>query len=278
MAYDIIENSEQDGKPIELYLFTVGSTEYKYTNAQEIQTSSADAGDFIPIEIDRTQPEQSKELSRTSLTVSLPRDAEIAQRFVAFVPNVRIHLVIYRQHEGDITSFTNHFIKVWEGNVKSVTWKEAIAEIQCDPTMMGLKRMGLRMTYGPTCQNALYGTRCGVLKEDFQTDCALDAVDGIVLTADEIGATANDEWFPGGYAERANGEIRFIVAQSGNTITILYPFNNLLAGETVSLFAGCKHDIETCFTKFNTDENVDAENFFGFHVNPKRNPYTTGLK
>lgn len=278
MSYSSVENSEQDGKPVELYKFVVGSTHYLYTSAQEDVISNTNGGlaeTYTPLEIQRTAPEQSKELQRTALTLTVPRDAAIANQFVAFLPSELIFLTIYRQHDGNPTEF----IRMWAGRVKSVSWKESIAEIECNPRMMSLKRQGLRKDFGASCQHTLYDEGCGVLKEDFETSVLISNVTGSVLTGTgEIAATADADWFVTGYAKRTNGEIKFVVAQSGDTVTLLVPFTGLLPGETISIFAGCKRDIDTCFVKFNVPENVDAENFFGFHVNPKKNPFKTGLQ
>ncbi len=143
---------------------------------------------------------------------------------------------------------------------------------------MGLKRQGLRKNFGASCQHALYDGGCEVLKTDYDTDVHVSDVDGTTITGSgEITATSDADWFVSGYAERANGEVRFVIAQSGDTIEILFPFTNLPVGEHITVYAGCKRDIDTCFNKFNTTENPDAKNFLGFHVNPKRNPFHTGL-
>lgn len=282
MSYDSTENSVQDGQPVELYKFQVGSSKYLYTSAQEIQgagtnTEPAHVGDlenYLPLEITRSDPEQGKELARQTITVTVPRATDIANQFVAFVPTKRIALTIYRQHESP-----NAWVQMWKGRVRSVTWKEGgIAELEAAPTLMALKRQGLRKNFGSSCQHALYDSGCAVLKTDYDTSVLVSAVVGTTITGTgEITATTADDWFVSGYAERTNGEIRFVIAQSGDMVDVLFPFTALAPGETITIYAGCKRDVQTCFDKFNTTENPDAANFFGFHVNPKKNPFHTGL-
>lgn len=279
-TYDTSENSIQDGKPVELYKFTSGSlTLFRYTSAQRQITSNTNLGlseDYLPLDgLTRTSPDQSKELKRSAITVSVPRDADIANMFVSFLPPKRIKLTIFRQHDGN----PNDFVRYWSGRVTQVAWKESMAEIECQPTLMRLQRMGLRRNFGSGCQHVLYdGIGCRVLAAGFETDVLISDVATTVLTGSgEIAASPEADWFEAGFAERDNGEIRYVITQSSDTVTVLFPFTNLAPGETVSLFAGCKHDIETCATKFNTAENPLADNYFGFHVNPKKNPYVTGL-
>jgi uncharacterized phage protein (TIGR02218 family) len=273
MSYSSVENSAQDGKPVECYRFLIGSTLYLYTSAQEEIVSNTNGGlpeTYLPIEIDRTAPEQSKELQRTALNVTVPRDAAIAALFVSSLPSKRIHLSIFRQHDGNPTEF----IKFWQGRVKQVTWKESLAELECHPTMMGLKRQGLRKNFGGSCQHALYDDGCTVLKTDFDTAVTVSAVSGETITGSgEIAATSAADWFVSGYAQRANGETRFVIEQSGDTVRVLTPFTSLPVSEVITIYAGCKRDADTCAVKFN---NID--NFFGFHVNPKSNPFKVGLK
>lgn len=273
MTYSALENSEQEGKPVECYRFTIGTQVYRYTSAQEDIVSNTDEGlpeTYLTLPIDRSAPEQTKELSRTALTVTTPRDAAIAEQFVAFLPSKRVYLAIFRQHDGNPTEF----IKFWQGRVKQVTWEESLAKIECHPRMLALKRQGLRKNFGGSCQHALYDDGCTVDAFAFDTLVDISDVDGETLTGSgEIAATADADWFVSGYAQRTNGEVRFVIAQSGDTIQVLTPFTNLLPSETITVFAGCKRDAETCDEKF---DNMD--NFFGFHVNPKRNPFVTGLK
>lgn len=278
MSYDATENSIQDGTPKELYKFVVGSTAYSYTSAQEAQsvnTGLAGADEsYTPLEMQRSDPEQGKELARQVLTVQVPRNSDIANQFVAFVPSKRVYLSIYRTHTGGAD-----YVQLWKGRVRSASWKEdGTADLECAPTLMSLKRQGLRKNFGSSCQHALYDSGCGVLKADFATSVLVSDVDTTVITGTgEIAATSEPDWFVSGYAERANGEKRFVIAQSGDTIEVLFPFTALAPGETITVYAGCKRDIDTCFNKFNTTENPDAANFFGFHVNPKKNPFQTGL-
>lgn len=277
MSYDSSDNSIQDGAPKELYKFFVGSTTYRFTSSQETQTANTNMGaseSYTPLEMQRTDPQQGKELARQSLMLTVPRASTIANLFVAFVPSHRIYLTIYRTHTGG-----DDYVQLWSGRVRSVEWKDnGTADMDCAPTLASLKRKGLRKNFGSSCQHALYDGGCGVLKTDYDTSVLISAVSGTTLTGTgEITATTEDDWFVSGYAERANGEIRFVIMQSGDTVEVLFPFTALAPGETITIYAGCKRDIDTCLNKFNTAENPDAANFFGFHVNPKKNPFHTGL-
>lgn len=282
MSYQDNETSIQDGKPIELYRFVIGasaaasvgeSVYFLYTSGQQVITATtADPSSetFTPLEIERTAPEQTRELARQGITVTMPRDAGIAQQFIAHLPTSRIYLTIFRKHTQDSGS---DFIQFWTGRVKQVTFAESTALVQCEPSTTLLKRRGLRKNYGSLCQHALYDAGCKVDPDDFDTAVDVSAVDGEFITGSgEISGSAEVDWFVSGTATRSNGEVRFIIEQSGDQIRVLTPFNNLLTSETLTLLAGCKRDITTCRDKFDNEENA-----FLFHVNPKKNPFSTGL-
>jgi hypothetical protein len=289
MSYQSLETSIQDSEPIELYTFIIGATFYRYASGQLDITAITESGashDYTAIPISRTEPEQTKELARQNITVTVRRDCDVANKFVSFLPSDAITLNIWRMQPA------NNPVLYFTGTVKSLTWKDGTeAELLIAPVLSLLKRAGLTACYGATCQNALYdgdggGTgRCSVVRDDYKTtdtltDVGEDAT-GFYLEASTLGAAgdATDTWFPAGYAERTNGDKRFIIGQSGNKVYLLLPFpSDLDAGDSVDFFAGCAHDIDTCFSKFNTTENPDAADFFGFHVNPRRNPFTQGLK
>ena len=55
--------------------------------------------------------------------------------------------------------------------------------------------------------------------------------------------------------------------QYGSGLTLIYPAP-LTPGETVSLYPGCDHTLQTCHGRFN-----NAENFGGFPWIPRRNPF-----
>lgn len=281
MSYESNDLSEQDGKPAELYLFTVGASTYTYTSGDlTVRINFPDSNtDYVPLEIERTTIEQSKELARASLEISMPRDAFIPSLFVSGVPTNFVGMSILRMHsDGDYRNY-------WTGRVRSVEWKESIAILHCDPLLALLKRAGLRAQWGPTCQHALYDGGCTMDRANFLTTITLTDVgvdsdgNGLLTGSGEIAAKSDDTWFPSGYAQAADGQIRFIVAQTGDTVSILQSFVGVGIGDSVDLYAGCAHDIQTCHDKFVDGDHPDGNeaNFFAFHVNPVKNPFVTGL-
>ena len=64
-----------------------------------------------------------------------------------------------------------------------------------------------------------------------------------------------------------------ILAQSGDTMTLLLPFSLDVAGQDIDLFAGCAHDLTTCDVKF-----AATLNYGGFPFVPRKNPFNVTLR
>lgn len=281
MTYIAKELSVSDGRPIELYDFVLGTTHYRYTSAEHTVNAVLPAGagtfDFEPLEnLGRNDPELSKELNQGKLEVTMMRDAPIALLFKAFVPSVELELNIYRKHDND-----TQVVSFWNGQVKDCRWSGPEATLTCETNLGKSRRRGLRQTFGPTCQWALYGSGCGINKELYRTNAVVTATTGATFTAAAIASpvapagivTSSPKWFVAGLAIRANGEMRSIVAQTSTSVTLMLPFANLVVGETIALYAGCDHSLTACNTKFQNVFNARL-----FNITPTKNPFTHGLK
>lgn len=269
MSYLVQEKSESSGAPIELYRFSSDGflDPYLYTNHGDDVTYNFETYTAIPMS--RSQPEHSQEVAHRELSIEMPRDNPLAARWISFVPPKTVWLTIYRFHEGD-----SEVVVFWQGKVRGVAWNGNLATLSCQPTDSVFNRMGLRSTYGASCSHILYDDGCKISNVLYKIATALVTVNGITLTAPAF-ATFPDTtpvpngWWVTGYIERPlNGDLRYITAHTGDTITILVGFEGLLAGEVINIYAGCNHTFSTCDIKFN-----NTDNFGGFPFVPAKNPF-----
>lgn len=244
----------------------MGTQTWAYTSADHPVTYLSNT--YTPIEnLQRSNPEQSQERALGQLTIQMPHDADIAALFIGYVPPQPIWVSVFTEHDGD-----SEFTTFWQGRVSSVVFENSIATLNCDPIDRMFKRLGLRQKFQPACNHYLYSTGCTIVKDLFLVNATVGAVSADTVTSGDIGAKP-DDWFTAGYAERSNGDRRFITAHTGNTITLLQPFSHLTVGEVIKVYAGCKRDPATCQSKFS-----NIVNFGGFPLVPLKNPFKVGLK
>ena len=68
-------------------------------------------------------------------------------------------------------------------------------------------------------------------------------------------------------------ERRLIVNQAGTGVVVNYPFRRLKVGDTILMYAGCRHNSPDCNSKFG-----NGDNFLGFEYIPYINPFEVGIK
>lgn len=274
MSYILIESSETQGFPVELYRFssTGFDQSYYFTSSQEDVVYNGNT--YVSTYIKRTQPELTSEKNAQKIQVTIARDNDLASKWLFYSPANTVWLTIYRFHLSDID---NQYKVFWQGRVRSA--ERLINEVQlgCDLIDSAFDREGLRRTFANVCFHMLYGTRCKVPKASFQNTGTISGVSGDTLSANTFANFSDsspvpDGYWINGYVERSNGDVRFVVQHTGVTVTLLTPFEDMQVGETVSIFAGCDHAFVTCLNKFN-----NVINYGGFPYLPSENPFTIKL-
>jgi uncharacterized phage protein (TIGR02218 family) len=269
MSYDSLEKSRNDGNPVELFRFSMGSTVWRYTSADRRIYASV-GGDglqlYEPEPMERDESDYSQEDQSGTLQVLLSRFNPVAHLFMAQSPPQPVALTIYRLHYTDgATAVT--FI----GKVSSVVYEGPTAALRCSPLSAAMNRNIPRLLQQKHCNWALYGPGCGLNKESFKDTGTVASVSGFMVTAD-VFATRADGWFDTGWMELADGTRRYITAHVGNTVTLQDPFLSLPNGTAFSAFAGCLRTEAVCASKFS-----NLVNFLGFERIPSRNPYELGM-
>lgn len=257
------ETSVDAASPVELYEFRRGSGVWRYTSASE--DIVYDAFTFTAVPLARSGIEQTNETGRAGLRVTLPRDADVVQGFVATPPSEVTLLTVHRQHRLD-----NETAVVWMGRVLNAEWHGSEVELNCEPVYTSLQRTGLRRLYQRNCPHVLYGTDCRVSAVTHRVQGTVVALNGNAITvAAAAGFPAGH--FAGGYATWSAGGItekRMIVAHTGDNVTLSAVPPGLVVGATVMLYPGCDHTLATCEAKF-----ANSANFGGFPFIPTKNPF-----
>jgi uncharacterized phage protein (TIGR02218 family) len=266
MTYEALETSLQDATPIELYEFEYGPNRFLYT---DLDTSYIYLSkEYLPLQISHTPFEESVELARNNITVTVPRDAPIADLFRIYPPSEEVSLTIYRIHRTD----PDQEIKVvWIGRVLNASWKGVRADLHCENLFTSFKRKGLRRLYQKACPHVLYGPDCRAVKGDSLVTVPVSGVDGSTVTSPSL-TVEPAGLFPGGLLEWEKlpdvWERRRIKDQLGDAIVLAQPVYDLIGGALIDLYPGCAHDKVDCVGKF-----ANILNYGGFTDITKKNPF-----
>lgn len=263
MSYATREASTDAGSPIELYEFRSGGTAWRYTSGAQDTTFGTDVYTAVPMK--RGSIEQTGEIGRAGLRITLARDVAIAEAFIASPPSEVTLLTLYRQHRGDAET-----VVIWMGRVLNAEWRGSELELNCEPVYTSLKRTGLRRLYQRNCPHVLYGTSCQASAVVHRVPGSVVSLTGVLLSVPAAAGFATGH-FAGGFATwAASGltEKRMIVAHTADSVTLSAVPPGLAVGDTISLYPGCDRTLATCDTKFG-----NSANFGGFPFTPAKNPF-----
>lgn len=278
MTFAALEASQEAGRPVELYTFTLSLEVFRYTTAEDDQVVAGNT--YQAAAIRRSKVSQGPEARRSTLTLEMPGDLDLPARYVLSAPSERARVVIQRFHRGD-----GELHAVFDGLVKSVAFDGGrdgrVAKMAIDPAITATSRQIPLFTYGAQCQNVLgdgFGAGasglCDVDLEDpaFRHQATVSASTGLVVTLP--GAAAfGDGWFNGGTVRTTAGtDARLVLTQVGDVLTLHIPFPFPVVGLSMIARAGCDRSTATCSAKFGK-----IERFQGFAWVPLFNPFE-GLK
>jgi len=261
MTYESQETSQFSGEPVECYRFTVGGESWFYTSAdREIVLPT---GTFIPEVISHNEQELSQEDGSGSIDILVTRTNPIAALYIPFVPTSAPYISIYRAHRGSEEDPRVSFV----GKITDVRFKGSEAILTCSPISQSTDRRFPALTYQTQCNWALYSTPCGIDKSAYRDEILITEIDGNDLVSNDF-SLRPDGWFTAGWMERSNGDVRFVVAHTGDRVTLMNPFTDLASLETVGAYAGCDRTETACDTKFS-----NLVRHLGFSRIPSRNPH-----
>jgi uncharacterized phage protein (TIGR02218 family) len=271
MTFDAQETSRESGSVLELYEFVLGLETFRFTSFQRDVTWSG--LNYTATTISRSKTGASIEDVAGQVTITTTIDNPVAEKFIPNVPGSVGSVRILRAHINDPAEES---VLSFEGFIANVTLDgELEAKILCNPNTKIFDRAAPRFTFMGLCNHILYDARCKVDISLFDFTGLVSAVSGNDITVNGASGLGAD-FFVGGFARFPAGstdDARMILAQSGDTMTLLLPFAETILGSDIDLFAGCDHSLAICESKF-----ANVINYGGFPFVPRKNPFNTRLR
>lgn len=270
-SFDVYESSTESSQPIELFEFIKGTDEFRYNSTEDEITIGGDT--YLPIAIGRGNIAQGSDQSTRNVIVTMPASVSLAQQFIDRPPGEKVTLNIYRLQRPEVPTFNTQAL-LFKGTVQSVRYPGdgTSAEFAVRSIESALNGNIPRFTFMGMCNHILYDNNCGVNASNFDHLGTCTSISGDTVTISGLAASGID--FVGGYV-RPTGEndFRMVLAQSGDVLTLLLPFQNDPTGTNMQAFAGCDHVLTgDCALVF---DNV-AE-FGGFHFVPSKDVFREGV-
>lgn len=269
MTYSAFEESNEAGRPIALYSFRYGNTEWFYCTADEDKTV---AGDTYLARAITDQGVTQGGSDQNDFRIAVQADHPLVPLFRNGQPNGKVWLEVRRWHIGDPD---NEVPLLWSGTVISVLeTDDAAYELVCRSLGGSYDRQGLRLAWGRMCPHVLYDIGCNVNNSNPKEAHAYPRVLAS-LTGTRFTCVAHSEpeegTFSGGFLEltREDGSFdrRGIEYQVGNDFLVLGSTRGLSVGDEVTLYPGCPRNTTSCKAFDN------LPNYGGFPHLPGKSPF-----
>lgn len=257
MTHQTFEQSNRSARPVSFYRFAWGNTAWHYCNADRV--IPLDGQDYTPIAI--TEGEIKAGGSEVpQLKLDVPADLPVVGLFRGTPPATRVTLTVRTMHPDDPDQEAKFR---WVGPVTNVQPQDN-ASAAIISRVNGLRKAGLRLTYGKGCKFALYGPGCWVDKALWGVARTVVSVTGNSVQLDA--PTPVEGHFNGGMIEwDADGlgtlDARTIERETASdTILLFGRGDGISVGMAVTLYPGCTHNSEGC-TGFDNLANYPGLDF-----------------
>lgn len=265
MTYDVQERSNYEGRPINLYQFSVAGANWFYTDAQE-NVNVPGVGLFETCICSHGTIRRSGDSDADDVTVTLPASTAFATLYRGTPPSAPVRFTLRQRHMHD-----DETVVVWGGVVKSGRRKDRMStELTCRTFTADLARPGVRLTWQRGCPHALYDSECKVARAAYAVSVQVSAAGGYGIVA-PIGSYPSG-YFAGGIVEFTHvlgyTDTRAIESHSGSSLTLLTPADGIAAESFVTLYPGCDRTSLTCDVKFN-----NLLNYGGIRHLPTKSPF-----
>jgi hypothetical protein len=272
MSYNSAETSSHDGSKVELYLFYTEDGKFSHGNTTDRLPITALSHVFTPTAIKRSELRQSAgESSSERMTITVPWDHPVAVMHVPYLPPRPVRVSVYSYQRRDLSL---EIVQGFTGYIAAFSQKGDEAELACTQIIDTFQQQVPWAVFKANCIWSTYEEGCGVDRNAFKTATALTDVSGADITSPAFGAAGGGDpnWFKAGYViDTESGEVRFVIAQTGNTLRLVYPFSSAVKGANVEAFAGDDRTEVTCRTKFH-----NKLNYLGFDHAPQFNVFERG--
>lgn len=266
MSFDPIEISDDEGRPIFLYSFTVGAAVFRYTSGDADVILNGYKWTAVPISDDGVK--LTGEAVTDSIVITAPNTIAPAQMFIGTPPSQAVMVGIYHYHEGDteaVLGYVGELMQVGQPQPGTATFT-------CDAISASMQRDGLRLGWQRTCPYALYDTlTCKVDKAAHALETKVFEIVGNNVVLQDANSLP-DGTLAGGFIEWEHPvrgtEFRGIETHVGNTVGMFGLADGLYYGLDVKAYPGCDRRVATCTTKFN-----NLVNYGGVPDMPGKSPF-----
>lgn len=224
---------------------------------------------------------------RRDITVFLGIDDDRLRRYFTTASAEKIAVYIIRISAeklltGEVLDYDTDGFLLTSGVIGKIAIEGVQIAAQITPEPFLANQNLPRFFFSRTCNHPLGSTACGVNRESFKaaaTITALDAAQKIV----ELSITppgANAEYFRAGHL--VHGPTGVVIgiswSDAGGTagaarLRLHFWSLELEVGDTITAYAGCRHIVDDCITKFS-----NGDNFGGFPYIPNRSPFLHGIR
>lgn len=274
-GFATLHASEEDSRPVELYRFSLGSENFLCSSSEDAITTSL--GTWEPVQgLGRGDAKFGVKERDQSFPVTMPASHEFVQRYLKRPPAERgmVTIVVV---ERDETPLISTLWLVAQGFVKTVGFPGTgkVAQISVVGIDVALNRQIPRRTCAAKCTHFLYGPGCEVDPDLHKFSGTVSAENGLVITLPGAGAFSSKFGTDGFIRPQGvTSDFRTIIDQSGDQLTLSWPFPDSLLGSVVDVFKGCNRLIDgDCKDEF---DNVPLHG--GCPWVPKRNIFRSGIK
>lgn len=202
------------------------------------------------------------EKSAGQITLTVPRDFEVAQKFLAGYPAGSLFMRVYEVDGPEPSAMAQ---SIWQGKIRSCAFSELTAALTGTDGREALTRLGLRLNGGTGCQWDLYGPDCGLNEATYTRSGTVTAIsaDGLTVTTTLSEA---DGFFKSGKLKFGNSA-RMVTANVGGLLTLFTAMPGLAVGVPIAATRGCQRNPTSCkalgnyarysgFAEFSTPKNI----------------------
>ncbi len=272
MSFNAFELSTESGRPIEYYVFTLGTAVWRYTTAETDVTIGSDVYTAAAIKADSVK--QTGETSNDARSIDVPSWIGPAQLFMGSAPSAPITMTVGVRHVGD-----TEVIVAYVGEISQVNYPlPGRARITVESLLSSMRREGLRLAWQRTCPYVLYDTlTCKVDKAAYKIDFTVLAISGFDVYV-ELATTQVTGHFNGGFFEwnhpirgkeyvAIQAHAQIASAEWNARLQLFMPPGELFEGVTGSAYPGCDFTPTRCQFFGNYD------NYGGVPDLPGRSPF-----
>lgn len=271
MSFDTIETSVDDGQPLELVQFTYLTNNWYFTTSESPVVYEGNT--FSPLPFKHSDIAPSAEVSKSQITIGVPKDCPVGELFRAQSPAGLVTVTIFAKHAQDA-----QVKAIWKGRVINAEWQEPWLNLTSESVFSSLQRVGLRRNYAVQCPHTVYSQGeglCNVNKESFRSDYVVTTISGLTVFCEDADGVAVDR-FAGGEVTWTHATDGYLVRamiksnDGAGNFTLLFPPQGLALGAAIHAYPGCDHDLDSpngC-PKFGNQINYGGQPFI-----PKKNPF-----